>query len=71
MKKIIIIGGLLIATAVLAGEAYRVESSIIYSSAQETSGVSTYKFTDGKVTCYGSVSKINGNVSSQALSCVK
>jgi len=34
MKKIIIIGGLLIGTAVLAGEAYRVDSNIIYSSAQ-------------------------------------
>lgn len=71
MKKIIIIGGLLIATAVLAGEAYRVESNIIYSSAQEILGVSTYKFIDGKVTCYGQVAKINNVVSSQSISCVK
>jgi len=71
MKKIIIIGGLLIGTAVLAGEAYRVDSNIIYSSAQETLGISTYKFTDGKVTCYGQVAKNNNVVTSQSLSCVK
>lgn len=71
MKTIIIIGGLLIAVAVYAGEAYRTESNIIYSSAQEQLGIKTYKFTDGKVTCYGSVG-INGSiVSSQAISCIK
>lgn len=76
MKKIIIIGGLLIialiAVAVKANQSsYRVESSQIYSTSQEIAGVQTHKFIDGKTTCYLSVAKLNNVITSQSLSCVK
>lgn len=71
MKTIIIIGGLLISTAILAGIAFRIDTTQIYGQFQDTNGISTYKFKDGDITCYGSISKINGNVSTQAISCIK
>jgi len=75
MKTKIIIGGLLILAlitiTVKAGIAYRVESSQIYSTSQEVSGVQTHKFIDGNVTCYMSIAKNNNIVTSQSLSCVK
>lgn len=71
MKKIIIIGGLLISVAIYAAEVMRVDTTQIYGSFQDTNNLSTYKFTDGKITCYGSISKVGNNISSQALSCVK
>lgn len=75
MKTKIIIGGLLvialIAISVKAGIAYRVDSTQIYSSAQEVLGVQTYKFVDSNVTCYGQIAKNNNVVTSQSLSCVK
>ncbi len=74
MKKIIIIGGLLISTAVFANSALnpiRVETVEIFGAYQSQNQLSTYKFTDGKVTCYGQVAKFNNTIVSQSISCVK
>ena len=42
----------------------------IYNMLIDTDNVVDYKFTDGKVTCYGSYSKGSG-LTSTAISCVK
>ncbi len=72
MKTITLITIALLSIGVFAAsKVLRVETTEIYGDFQSGNSISTYKFTDGLVTCYGSVSKIQGNVSTQALSCVK
>jgi hypothetical protein len=73
MKKIIIISTLLISVGVLASSLFmRVDTTEIYGDFQDTNGIKTYKFNDGKVTCYGQIYKSStGIISSQSLSCVK
>lgn len=73
MKKIIIISAILVSTSILAASAFlRVDTTEIYGDFQDSNGIKTYKFNDGKVTCYGQIYKSStGVISSQALSCVK
>jgi hypothetical protein len=72
MKTIIIIGGLLISTVAIANTInQRVETVELFGAFQSQNQLSTYKFKDGNITCYGQVAKHNNIVVSQSISCVK
>ena len=71
MKIIIIIGGLLISTTIFAAVALRVNTVELYGDFQDSNNIKSYKFKDGDITCYGSISKVNNIVTSQSLSCIK
>jgi hypothetical protein len=64
---------LLISTSIVASAIIdqRVDTIQIYGAFQSQNQLSTYKFVDDKVTCYGQVAKLNNVVTSQSLSCVK
>lgn len=57
--------------AIAAALDLRVETTEIFGTFQSQNQLTTYKFKDGAITCYGQVIKRNGLAVSESLSCIK